>query len=84
MQLDATQADFMVRLGKSPDGSQLKSLLKAQIDGVNVKLRALVGDNLLREQGRAQLLDELLASFEPPKPAPPRRITGFTPETRGI
>jgi hypothetical protein len=59
MHLNATQLEFLGRLGKSPDGQQLQVLLKAEIDDVNEKLRTFTGEHLLRAQGRAVLLDEL-------------------------
>lgn len=65
MQLNATQLEFLVRLGKSPEGQQLQSLLKAEVDEVNEKLRVLSGEALTRAQGRAQCLDDLLDRLAP-------------------
>ena len=59
MRLDASQLDFLYRLGKSPDGQQLKSLISAEIADCNVELRKATGESLYRMQGRALYLDEL-------------------------
>ena len=65
MHLDASQVMFMGGLGKSPTGQQLKGLIKACTEDSNAKLRALSGDALVREQGRAQMLDQLADWLEP-------------------
>lgn len=58
MRVDEAQLSFLVRLGKSPDGQQLLSLIQAEIAECNGRLRALTGEDLLREQGKARYLDE--------------------------
>jgi thioredoxin-like negative regulator of GroEL len=59
MRLNATQLEFLTRLGKSPEGQQLQALIKAEIDETNVQLRSLTGEHLYREQGKATYLDAL-------------------------
>lgn len=71
MQLNATQLEMLARLGRSPDGWQLQELIKAEVEEVNRSLRVLSGETLIRAQGRAQCLDELLERFNP-KPRPTR------------
>ena len=58
MQLGAPQIAFLQTLGKSPDGLQLLGLIQAEIAESNSALRKLAGENLYREQGKAQWLDE--------------------------
>ena len=58
MRLNALQLDFLARLGKSPDGQQLRTLILAEIAECNVSLRKLSGEALLREQGKAIYLDD--------------------------
>lgn len=61
MRLNALQLGFLSRLGKSPDGQQLLALIQAEIEESNGLLRKLSGDALLREQGKAVYLDELVS-----------------------
>jgi hypothetical protein len=65
MHLDASQLAFVAGLGKSPTGQQLRGLIKACTEDSNAKLRVLSGDALAREQGRAQMLDQLTDWLEP-------------------
>lgn len=60
MHLDATQASFLFRLGKSGEGQQLLTLISAEIESTNAQLRKLSGEDLLREQGKAIYLDEFV------------------------
>lgn len=69
MHLDAAQLEFMERLGKTPDGQQLKSILLREIEDSNMRLRTLKGDALLNEQGRATTLDELVSRLSQKVPA---------------
>jgi hypothetical protein len=82
MQLGAAQLDFLVRLGKSPDGQQLLELITAEIAECNGKLRMLSGDGLLREQGKAVYLDEFVARLTHSQSAQivARRTHRFSPE----
>ena len=80
MHLDAAQLEFLHRLGKSPDGKQLLMLINAEIADCNVALRKVSGDALLREQGKAQYLDELVQRLTQPATAParPKRIPSLS------
>lgn len=66
MRLSASQLAVLERLGKSPDGLQLRLLISEEIEECNGRLRKLEGSALLREQGRATYLDELLRHLSPP------------------
>lgn len=80
MHLDASHTVFMAGLGKSPTGQQLKALLKSLTEDSNTKLRTLSGEFLLREQGRAQMLDDLVGWLEPRnafRDVPVRRPVNF-------
>jgi hypothetical protein len=70
MRLNALQLDFLARLGKSPDGQQLRTLILAEIAECNVLLRKLSGEALLREQGKAIYLDDLVSRLSQPASAP--------------
>lgn len=59
MRLTAQQLDFLARLGKSPDGQLLQTMLKAEIDDTNEQLRSGTGEVLYRAQGKATYLVEL-------------------------
>lgn len=73
MHLDATQLEFLARLGRSSEGQQLQVLLKARIADANEQLRKKSGESLIQEQGRANELDELVAYLNPPKRSTPPR-----------
>lgn len=73
MHLNAQQLDFLARLGKSPDGQLLQTLLKAEIDDTNELLRSSTGEVLYRAQGRATYLVELAKRLASPT---------FVPQTR--
>ena len=75
MHLDAAQAEFLARLGKSPEGQQLKSLLTALVADSNEKLRTLTGDLLYREQGRATAHVDLLERLSPVERVPARNLS---------
>lgn len=64
--LDASAVQFLERLGKSPEGRQLQALLELEVIETNEKLRKLSGDDLMRAQGKAIYLDEILAKLNPP------------------
>lgn len=78
MHFDASQTAFMGGLGKSPAGQQLKALIKACIEDSNVNLRKMSGEQLLREQGRAIMLDDLAGLLDP-RAAPPRDLSRVVP-----
>lgn len=69
----------MAGLGKSPLGQQLKALIKTCSEDSNAKLRILTGEMLIREQGRAQMLDELTGLLEGPKLTLPRDLSARRP-----
>lgn len=69
MRLNALQLDFLARLGKSPDGQQLRALISAEIADSNTLLRKLSGDALLREQGKAIYLDDFVSRLSQPQSA---------------
>ncbi len=64
MRLDAAPPGFLDRLGKSPDGRQLLTLISAEIADCNATLRKATGEGLYREQGKALFLDELRSYLE--------------------
>jgi hypothetical protein len=69
MHYGATQLEFLKRLGMSPDGQQLIGLIQAEIAECNQTLRKSTGEQLLREQGKALFLDELLRKMTQAKSA---------------
>jgi hypothetical protein len=75
MRLGATQLDFFTRLGKLGEGQQLLELIQAEIAECNGNLRKMTGESLLREQGKAIFLDELVQRLTRPATAQtvPRR-----------
>lgn len=63
MRLSADDLAFLARLSKSPDGRRLVQLLQAKQAECNDKLRSTTGEEVLRWQGRALAVDELLADI---------------------
>jgi hypothetical protein len=60
MRVDAKALEALKRLGQSPDGRVLQSLLAAEYES---QIKALVSapvENVQRAQGRAALLNELI------------------------
>lgn len=85
MQLTPQQLEYLARLGRAPEGLMLKQLCKAWIDEANGNLRSKSGEHLLREQGRAVMLDELTRYLEGLVSAPPRdqsRLRALPPGPR--
>lgn len=74
-----TQDDlrFLARLSKTPDGAALIKILRADLAEVDATLRKATGEELIRTQGRAQKLDELIERFNTAekmlKPSQPTR-----------
>lgn len=60
MHLDSNDLAFLARLNKSPEGRQLVKLLQAKQAECNEKLRTTTGEEVLRWQGRALAIDEML------------------------
>lgn len=63
MHLNAEDLAFLARLNKSPDGRQLLRMLQAKQVECNEKLRAVTGEEVLRWQGRALAVDEMIADI---------------------
>ncbi len=63
--LSASQLRQLETIGKSPSGPQLRALLDTEIEATNTNLRKFTGDHLLREQGKAVFLDELVSKLFP-------------------
>jgi broad specificity phosphatase PhoE len=60
MGLSTTDLEYLRRFARSPDGRQWLDILQRNLAETDVKLRTTIGDDLLRTQGRAQLLAELI------------------------
>ncbi|MBS0330801.1 MAG: hypothetical protein JSR30_13170 [Proteobacteria bacterium] len=63
MRLSTDDLAFLARLSKSPDGRRLLQLLQAKQTECNDKLRSTTGEEVLRWQGRALAVDELIADI---------------------
>lgn len=61
MQLDSTDLAYLRRFSCTPDGQQWLKLLQRNQTETDVRLRTAIGDDLLRTQGKAQLLAELIS-----------------------
>lgn len=64
MHLSEEQLQFLARFSKSPDGRALVLMLQAKLGAVEAKLRTSTGEEVYRTQGRALVLDELIADIE--------------------
>jgi len=58
--LDQQDLDFLRRFARSPDGRLLVELLQRKLTDADRRLRTAIGEDVLRSQGRAQLLAELI------------------------
>lgn len=58
--LTATDLEFLRRFSRSGEGKLWMELLQRNLADTDKRLRSTVGDDLLRQQGRAQLLAELI------------------------
>lgn len=78
MKLDSTELDVLRRFARLPEGERWLKLLQRNLAETDVRLRTAIGDDLLRTQGRAQLLAELIAQVDTAEEklarAPTRRI----------
>jgi len=63
MQLSSAQLGFLARLSKAPDGQLLLELLKARQVERDTSLRRATGEEVLRAQGRALELSEIIADI---------------------
>lgn len=59
-QLSTNDLEFLRRFARMPEGKALVELFQRNLAETDVKLRTTIGDELLRMQGRAQLLAELI------------------------
>jgi broad specificity phosphatase PhoE len=59
-QLSTNDLEFLRRFARTPEGKALVELFQRNLAESDVKLRTTIGDELLRTQGRAQLLAELI------------------------
>lgn len=78
MRLDSTELDMLRRFARLPEGERWVAILKRNLAETDVRLRTAIGDDLLRTQGKAQLLAELIsqvveAEEKLEKPATTRR-----------
>ena len=64
MHLSEEQLQFLARFSKSPDGRALLLMLQAKLGEVEAKLRTATGEEVYRTQGRALVLDDLIADIE--------------------
>lgn len=60
MKLDSADLEFLRRFARSPEGKLWVGILQRNQSGTDVRLRTSTGEELFRQQGRAQLLAELL------------------------
>lgn len=86
-QLNRDDLEFLRRFARLPEGRQLITLYQRNLAETDVRLRTAIGDELLRTQGRAQLLAELIAQVtEADKSlerATPRRLVASQDGTTG-
>lgn len=61
MKLDSTDLDVLRRFAVLPEGARWVSILTRNLAETDVRLRTAIGDDLLRTQGKAQLLAELIS-----------------------
>lgn len=64
MKLLTTDLDFLRRFSRTPEGRQWLDILQRNLAENDVRLRTTIGDELLRTQGRSQLLAELIDQVE--------------------
>lgn len=84
MKLLTTDLDFLRRFARTPEGRQWLDILQRNLAENDVRLRTTIGDELLRTQGRSQLLAELIDQVEKAeaaleRAAPPRRQVAWPP-----
>lgn len=60
MQLQQADLEFLRRFTRMPEGRVWLELLQRNLAETDAKLRSAVGDDLLRTQGRAQFLADLI------------------------
>ncbi len=84
MQLDNDDLGFLARLSKSPDGRRLLQLLQAKQAECNDKLRRTTGEEVLRWQGRALAVDELIGDIATAEQKLTRNPPSATSRTRHV
>lgn len=82
MRLDTDDLAFLARLSKSPDGRRLLQLLQAKQAECNDKLRTTTGEEVLRWQGRALAVDEMIADIAQAEQKLTRVKPSVTSQTR--
>jgi hypothetical protein len=63
MRLSPELVSFFERFAKTPEAGLIRKALKEELDESHVKMRTLEGAEMHRAQGRAALLDTLIANF---------------------
>jgi len=61
MKLDSTDLEVLRRFACLPEGERWVKILQRNQTETDVRLRTAIGDDLLRTQGKAQLLAELIS-----------------------
>jgi len=84
MQLNTDDLGFLARLSKSPDGRRLLQLLQAKQAECNDKLRRTTGEEVLRWQGRALAVDELIDDIATAEQKLTRNAPSATSRTRPV
>lgn len=84
MHLSGEQLTFLARFSKSPDASPLLGVLKARLAECETKLRTSIGEEVYREQGRALVLDELIASITEAPARLNRAVATATPRSATV
>jgi len=82
MHLNSDDLAFLARLNKSPEGRQLLRLRQAKQAECNEKLRAVTGEEVLRWQGRALAVDEMIADIATAEQKLTRVKPSVTSQTR--
>lgn len=68
MRLSTEDLQFLARFARMPDGARLLTLLRARLAERDSELRKARGEDVIRAQGRAQELDELITVIESADP----------------
>lgn len=64
MKLDSADLVFLERLERTPEGQYLLDLLRRKLAHWDARLRVATGEELIRSQGKAQALVELISDIE--------------------
>lgn len=89
--LSFADLEFLRRLARMPEGQTLVEILRRKLADADARLRTAIGEDLVRSQGRAQLLAELIddvtkADVKLERVSKPERgpVAGQQPGKRGI